>query len=73
MSRRESGIDQPVLSQYPISVSKCASNPYLGNLDNSIMEKKQGETFFIHFLYYLCVKWDVNNELSLDYWHNLGY
>ena len=24
------GLDQPVLAQYPISVSKCVSNPYLG-------------------------------------------
>ena len=44
MSIRESGLDQPLLTQYPISISKCVSNWYPGNLDNSVMEKKQGET-----------------------------
>ena len=30
------------------SVSECVSNPNLGNLDNSVIDKKQGETCF-HF------------------------
>ena len=72
MSIRELGLGQPVLTWYPISVSKCVSNLYPDNLDNSVMEKKQGETCF-HFLDDLCAKWGVNNELSLDYWCNLGY
>ena len=46
MSIRESGLDQPVLTWYPISVIKCVSNLYPGNLDNSIMENKQGEMCF---------------------------
>ena len=72
MNIRELGLDQPVLTQYPIRVSKCMLNPYLGNLDNSIMEKKQGQTCF-HFLDDLCAKWGVNNELHLEYWCNSGY
>ena len=55
------GLDQPVLTQYPISVSKCVSNPYLGNLDNSVMENKQGETCF-YFLDDLCAKWGIKRS-----------
>ena len=64
MGIREFGLDQPLLTWYPISISKFVSNPYLGNLDNSVREK---------FLDDLCVIWGINNELSLDYWSNLGY
>ena len=62
MSIRESGLDQPLLTWYPISVSKCVSNPYPDNLDNSVMEKKQVEICF-HFLDELSVKWGINNEI----------
>ena len=48
-----------------IRCSNCVSNPYLGNVDNSIMDNKQGEMCF-YFLDYLCAKWSINNELSLD-------
>ena len=50
MSIRELGLDQPLLTQYPISISKCLSNPYLGNLDNSIMEKNKvlSATLFVY-------------------------
>ena len=51
MGIRESGLYQPLLTQYPISVSKCVSNQYPGNLDNSIMEKKQGEMLGVDFSY----------------------
>ena len=65
MCIRELVLDQPLLTQYPISISKCVSNPYLGNMDNNIIEKKQGETCF-YFLGDLCAKWSKNNELSLN-------
>ena len=64
MSIRELELDQPLLTEYPISISECVSIQYLGILDNSIMEKKQGVMCF-HFLDDLCVKWGINNELSL--------
>ena len=35
MSIWESGFNQPLVMQYPIGISKCVSNPYLGNLANS--------------------------------------
>ena len=63
MSIRESGLDQPLLAWCPISISKCVSNLHLGNLDNSIMEKNQGEMCF-NFLDDLCATWGINNELS---------
>ena len=62
MSIRELGLDQPLLTWYPISISECVSNLYLENLDNSIMDKKQSETCF-HFLDDLCAKWGIHNEL----------
>ena len=62
MNIRESGLDQPLLTWYPISISKCVSSLYLGNLDNTVIEKKQGEMCF-QFLYDLSAKWGVNNKL----------
>ena len=56
-------LDQPLLTQYPISISECVSNLYLGNLDSSVMVKKQGE-MGLHFLDDLCAKWGIDNELS---------
>ena len=49
MGIRELGLDQPLLTWYPISISECVSNLYPGNSDNSVMEKKQGETYFSLF------------------------
>ena len=40
---KELELDQPLSTQDPISISKCLSNLYPDNSDNSIMEKKQGE------------------------------
>ena len=37
---KELGLHQPLLAQYPISISKCVSHWNLGNLYNSTMEKK---------------------------------
>ena len=61
--QRESGLGWPLLTWCPISVSKCVSNLYLSNLDNSVIEKKQSEMCF-HFLDDLCAKWCINKELS---------
>ena len=72
MSIMELGLDQVLLTGYPISIRKCVSNPYLGNLDNNIMEKKQGEMCF-HFLDDLCAKWGINNELVFEKDEILGY
>ena len=66
IDKKESELGQRLLTQYPISVSKCVSNLYLGTLDNSVMEKKQGEMYF-HFTVDLSAKWDINNELVYDY------
>ena len=52
ISIRESRLEKPLSTQYPISCSNYVSNPYLGNLDNSIMDGKQGKTCF-YFLDYL--------------------
>ena len=46
--KKEFGLGQPLLTWYAVSISKCVSNLYLGNLDNSVMQKKQGEMCF-HF------------------------
>ena len=39
-------------------------NPHPGNLDNSIMEKKEGEMCF-YFPVEFCVTWSGNNKLKL--------
>ena len=49
MAIRELGLDQPLLTQYPILMGECVSSPYPANLDNSVMEKNQDEMSF-HFL-----------------------
>ena len=36
----EIGVRPASATWYPISISKCVLNPYLDNLDNSIMETK---------------------------------
>ena len=72
MGIRESGLGQPLLIQYPISVSECVSNLNLGNIGNSVMKKKQGEMCF-YLLDGLCANWGINNELICNYWGNLGY
>ena len=58
MDIKELGLDQPLLTQYPISISKCVSNLNLGNLYNSIIEEKQSDTCF-HFLDDLCAIYGV--------------
>ena len=40
------GVMATFVTQYPVSVNKCVSDQYQGNLDNSIMEKNQGEMCF---------------------------
>ena len=65
MGIRELELDQPPLTWYLISVNKCVSNPYMGNLDNSITKKKQGEMCF-HFLGDLFAKGNIENELMWD-------
>ena len=72
MSIRVSGLAQPLLTWCPISGSNCVTNIYPGNLDNSIMDNKQGE-MCLYLLDDLCAKLGVNNELSLAYWCNVEY
>ena len=60
--QKELGLGQPLLTQYPISVSEFVSNLYPGNLDNNVMEKKQGE-MCSHFTVDLYAKWGINNDL----------
>ena len=55
MGEKELGLGQPLLTWYQISVSKCVSDPYPANLDNSVMEKNQCEMcfFFIFWMTYV--------------------
>ena len=71
MSIKELELDQPLLTWYPISISKCVSNPYPENLDNSVMEKKIEARFL--FLIEFSAKWSGNNKLMLGTWCDLRY